>query len=459
MSHTSSAYSKWPQQQTPFFKIRQQFLEGSLTPEAYLEECLGRIRQNEPAVKAWVTLNIDGARQQARASTERYRLGKPLSDIDGLPIGIKDLLETRDMPTTLGCKPFENNHTRRDNAAVRALREAGAIILGKTVTTALGFLDPGPTRNPFDLQRTPGGSSSGSAAAVGAGMVPVTLGTQLVASILRPASYCGNWALKPTFGAIHRGERQGFSQGHTGVHANHPADIWSVASAIVQRAGGDPGQPGLFGIELPLQAIKPARLAFVETEGWVRLDDATRRAFLAMLDDLRSQGIEIIDRRTSPEIEAFEQQIADATALAMRIVAWEHRWSLENLVEEHPGSLGPALASQLSMARGLTLQDARANLAARELVRQAYRNLAHVADAVITLASVGPAPLVAEAEKTRFPTGDVSFACVSSLLGAPATSVPVLKVGDLPVGVQVMGQCHEDARVMGISWGVLQALA
>src|SRR5262249_21602270 len=155
-------------------------------------------------VRAFAALNEEGARQAADASAERWKAGRPISAIDGMVMGIKDLLETKDMPTQMGCQAYRGNFPRRDNAAVWALREAGAVILGKTVTAELGGAEPGPTTNPFDASCTPGGSSSGSAAAVAARMVPAAIGTQVGGSIIRPAAFCGNVALKPTQGAINR---------------------------------------------------------------------------------------------------------------------------------------------------------------------------------------------------------------------------------------------------------------
>jgi Asp-tRNA(Asn)/Glu-tRNA(Gln) amidotransferase A subunit family amidase len=142
------------------------FRDGSDTPRAYLERCLETIAEREPIVQAFVTINEAAARAAADASAARWKDGRPLSAIDGLPIGIKDLLETKDMPTQMGCAAYRGNFPKRDNAAVWALREAGAVILGKTVTAEIGGSHPGPTTNPFDPARTPGGSSSGSAAAV-----------------------------------------------------------------------------------------------------------------------------------------------------------------------------------------------------------------------------------------------------------------------------------------------------
>jgi Asp-tRNA(Asn)/Glu-tRNA(Gln) amidotransferase A subunit family amidase len=218
-----------------FHTQRAAFEAGSDTPRAFLERCLETMAARESVVKAWVTLNESGARAQADASTERWRSGRRLSEIDGMPVGIKDLLETKDMPTQLGCAAFAGNFPKRDNAAVWALREAGAVILGKTVTSELGGAHPGPTTNPFDPAHTPGGSSSGSAAAVGSGMVPAAIGTQVGGSIIRPASYCGNYALKPSQGAINRGERQATSMSTHGPHAGCLEDMWAVAIEIATQ--------------------------------------------------------------------------------------------------------------------------------------------------------------------------------------------------------------------------------
>ena len=217
------------------------FREGSDTPRAYLERCLAVIEAREPVIKAFVARNDDAARAASDASTARYKAGRALSSIDGMPIGIKDLLETRDMPTQMGCEAYRGNFPQRDNAAVWALREAGAVVFGKLVTAELGGAHPGPTTNPFDPARTPGGSSSGSAAAVAAHMMPAAIGSQVGGSVIRPAGYCGNVALKPSQGGINRGERQTTSMSTHGIHAGCIEDMWYAAIEIVRRAGGDRG--------------------------------------------------------------------------------------------------------------------------------------------------------------------------------------------------------------------------
>ena len=235
---SSGSYDRTSFKGLTFHDAVSGFQSGQDTPRAYLERCLAAIAERDGVVRAFVVLNEAGARAAADAATARYKAGRALSAIDGMPIGIKDLIETIDMPTQMGCGAFTGNFPKRDSIMVRALRDAGAVIIGKTVTAELGMAHPGPTTNPFDPQRTPGGSSSGSAAAVAANMIPAAIGTQVGGSIIRPASYCGNIALKPTQGAINRGERQSLSQSTAGVHANSFADMWAVAIEIAKRAGG-----------------------------------------------------------------------------------------------------------------------------------------------------------------------------------------------------------------------------
>ena len=218
-----------------------------------------------------------------------------------MPIGIKDLFETRDMPAEMGSPIWKGNQSFRDAAHVHALREAGAVIVGKTVTTELGMSHPGPTTNPFDPARTPGGSSSGSAAAVGACMLPAAVGSQVVGSIIRPAGYCGNVAIKPTFGALNRGGgHSALSQSHLGVHAGSLEDAWAVIHAIHAGAGGDPGHPGLFGDQALAPAAKPGRLARIATAGWPDTDAATREAFGDVIEWLEDEDIEILGADDEP---------------------------------------------------------------------------------------------------------------------------------------------------------------
>ena len=259
----------------PFLKHTEKFSAGIDTPRQFLERCLAHIEKAEPRLSAFVALNLDGARAAADKSTQRWRAGRPASPIDGMPMGIKDVIETVDMPTQMGSPLFDGWQSHKDAASVAALRDAGAIILGKTVTTEFAMAFPrGKTRNPHDLERTPGGSSSGTAAAVGAGFISAGLGTQVIGSVLRPASFCGAFGFKPTVHALNRtGSHDYQSQSCTGVIAATLEDTWQVAYEIAVRAGGDPGWPGLVGPEKLPPAKKPRQLAFLETAGWASATD------------------------------------------------------------------------------------------------------------------------------------------------------------------------------------------
>ncbi|MBM4439534.1 MAG: amidase [Candidatus Rokubacteria bacterium] len=446
-----------------FHDAAGRFRDGADTPRAYLERCLETIDKRDAVVKAFVRLNVPGAREAADASTARWQAGRPLSPIDGMPIGIKDLLETKDMPTEMGCEAYRGNFPKRDNAAVWALRQAGAIVLGKTVTAEIGGAHPGPTTNPFDPARTPGGSSSGSAAAVAARMVPAAIGTQVGGSIIRPAAYCGNVALKPTQGGINRGERQATSMSTHGVHAGCVEDMWQVAIEIVRRVGGDRGGPGLFGPPEPPAAMKPTRLIVLETEGWAELDAKSRAAFEAILEGLRNAGVTLLRRADHPWIEALERSVGSARDLCNRITSWENRWSTRNLVDQFPDGVSARAKATLARAEQMTPDDYRAALMDRAAAQQRHAAVAPLADAAITLACPGPAPLwsgdVPGQPLAARPTGDFVFNAPSSLLFAPAVTMPLMAVEGMPVGVQLVGQPHDDARITAMARWTLKTIA
>ncbi len=431
------------------------FRDGSDTPRAFLERCLATIAEREPVVKAFTAINEEGAKSAADESTMRWKAGRPLSPIDGMPIAIKDLLETRDMPTQMGCEAFRGNFPKRDNAAVWALRQAGAVVLAKAVTAELGGSHPGPTTNPFDPARTPGGSSSGSAAAVGANMVPAAIGTQVGGSIIRPAAYCGNYALKPTQGGINRGERQATSQSTHGPHANSLADMWQVAIEIALRAGGDRGCAGLIGPSALPAPVTPNRLVVLETEGWTDVDGATKAAFDGVLKQLQEAGVELIRRKDHPLVETLEKVIANGRSVCGSITSWENRWGQRGIVDNNPAGVSERSKATLAKAEAMTLDDYRMGLLARENAQRIHATMAPLADAAITLACPGPAPIwsgdVPGQPLAPRPTGDFVFNAPSSMLFAPVVTVPLMSVGGMPVGVQLMGQQHEDARVTGLA--------
>jgi len=432
-----------------FEGMHRKFANGEDTPVDYLERCIAAIEEHDPIVRAWASLRIDGARKDALASLGRYRSGQPLSSIDGLPMGIKDLLSTRDLPTGLGIAGY-CPVTVDDSAAVQALRAAGAVILGKTVTTELGGAVPSVTTNPCNPARTPGGSSSGSAAAVAAGMVPVAIGTQVGGSILRPAGFCGNIAIKPTVGAIHRGERLGFSHACNGVHANSLDDLWATMVEVANRTGGDPGYPGLFG-SLPLpEARLPRRVAVMQGPGWDATDAPARAAFEKLLERLEGEGVVLSRPEENPQLSAFHEMLADAARLVVLFINWENRPILANLMARIPDKLHPITVAAYEAGRRLTLEEYREALEQRETFRQIYAGLAASHDATISLASPGIAPLIDDPSRppNAMPTGNAAFNIIPSLLGTPALSLPLLKQEGMPLGVQVMGYCHGDEKLV-----------
>ena len=430
----------------PFHRARHMFIVGRDSPTALLETCLATIAELEPEIGAFVHRNEDAARAAAALSTQRWRDGKPLSLIDGMPVGVKDIVETIDMPTEMGSPLYKGWRSGRDAASVAALREAGAIVLGKTVTTEFAATHPGGTRNPWDPTRTPGGSSSGSAAAVAAGMICAGLGTQVVGSIIRPASFCGCVGFKPSLGAINRGgSHDALSQSCDGVLAASLEDAWNFCWAVAQRASGDPGFPGLAGPEPIPRATTPATLIALETGGWELASASAKAGFEDVVERLRAANVAIIHRRNNELVAALESQLAKARGVTDRINAWESRWPLNTYRDKHAAGLSKAMLDRLAQAESMTIEDYRRALAERAHMRAVHARLASFADAAITLSAIGAAP------EGLHSTGNPIFAVAGSLLGVPAVSLPVLSDEELPLGVQVIGFEQEDAALIGVA--------
>jgi Asp-tRNA(Asn)/Glu-tRNA(Gln) amidotransferase A subunit family amidase len=313
------------------------------------------------------------------------------------------------------------------------------VVLGKTVTTEFAATVPGETRNPFDTVRTPGGSSSGSAAAVGSGMLPAGLGTQVIGSILRPASYCGCYGFKPSVGALNRGGSLDYlSQSCLGVLAASLADAWAVAYAIASKVGGDPGHPGLYGAEQLNPGCRPERLIRLDTCGWHKTGAETRTLFEQVLDRLSSAGVRIVTRNEVPEIERYEKAVAESLALSRKINGWEFYWPLITFNDRMPGRLSKVMQARLETAGKMTLADYRDWLKTRETARRIHAGLSDLADGFITLSATGAAPVGLDS------TGDPSFNLPASYIGAPALSLPCLAVERMPLGIQLIGFKDKD---------------
>jgi Asp-tRNA(Asn)/Glu-tRNA(Gln) amidotransferase A subunit family amidase len=331
--------------------------------------------------------------------------------------------------------------------------KVSAVIVGKTVTTEFAWMQPRGTRNPWDLNRTPGGSSSGSAAAVAVGAISVGIGTQVFGSIVRPASFCGCFGFKPTVGAINRGgSHDALSQSTHGPLAASLSDAWQVACEISQRAGGDPGFPGLYGPPTCPAASKPRRLAVLDTDGWAVATPAARQAFEEAMAKLKSAGVTLVSRQDNEKIAAVEEAIHGARELCANIIAWESRWPLNTYRARDASKLSQAMLELGARAEALTLDDYRRDIRERDRRRAVYQALAGEFDACLTLSAPGAAPVGLGS------TGDAAFVIPGSMLGVPALSLPVLQDEDLPLGLQLLGFTNADAALFSTAGGVLAVL-
>ena len=422
---------------------------GKATPRAYLDECLKRIAELDGTIGAFVVLNKDGATKAADASTARWRGGKPLSPIDGMPVAIKDIIETADMPTSQGSPLWEGTDWKRDSAAVHALREAGAVIIGKTTTTEFAATHPfHKTQNPHDGRRTPGGSSAAARPPSsrlwdGAGR---SSETQVVGSILRPSSFCGAVGFKPSVGGINRsGSHDHFSQSCQGAISATLADNWAVLRAIADRAGGDPGFIGLTG-DVELRATRqPARLAVLETGGWGVASEGARKAFAAAKDKLANAGIELKGRADDADIEALEKTIADVQPLTLAINAWEGRWPLNTYADLDATKLSQNARDRLKQAETGTQKQYADNLARRDAARAAFAKASAKYDGFVLLGACGAAPIGLGS------TGNTAMNVAASLLGCPALTVPLLEDDGMPLGLQLLGATDRDAALFALA--------
>src|SRR5579863_4042321 len=368
----------------------EDFVSGRQTPRQFLERSLELLDYWEPQIGAFVVTALPAARDAAEQSSERWRNGTPRSAIDGMPVGIKDIIETVDMPTQMGSPLFTGWRSQKDAACVRALRDAGAVIVGKTVTTEFAASEPRGTRNPWNTAHTPGGSSSGSAASVAAGIVSAGLGTQVISSTVRPASYCGTVGFKPTVNAINRqGSHDYQSQSCTGILGASLEDTWQVAYEIVARVGGDAGTPGLQGPDKAPAARKPQSLALLETPGWDVASAGAKACLEDSLARLKSAGVEIRTRHADKKVAALEIELLKATELSHRCNGWENRWFLHSMRDRDAASLSRNIMERAEKYEALTLDQHRADLKERARIRAIHAELAAVCDACITLAAPG----------------------------------------------------------------------
>ena len=423
----------------PALEARRLLDEGKIGALELTEACLARIAAEEPRVQAWAFLDPELARAQARRCDEIRRTGRPQGPLHGIPVGIKDIVDTKDMPTENGTPIHAGRRPARDAAVVERLRAAGAVILGKTVTTELAVYHPGKTRNPHDPERTPGGSSSGSAAAVAAGMVPLAIGSQTNGSVIRPASYCGVFGFKPSHGLISRfgALTQSPPLDHVGVFARALDDLALIAEPL---AGFDARDPAT-RLEAPPRLLEVARaawplapdLAFVKSPVWDQAEADLEAGFAELAEELGPRITEV----TLPE--AF----AAAHGLHGLIMGVDLARSFAAEYERGRDQLSERLRKIIEDGRqALAIDYARA-LDLVPALRAALDPLFARYDVILTPATSGQAPRGLHA------TGSPAFCTIWTLLGLPAVTVPLLTGADgLPIGVQLVGRFGDDARLL-----------
>jgi Asp-tRNA(Asn)/Glu-tRNA(Gln) amidotransferase A subunit family amidase len=432
-----------------FSRARAAFVSGADNPRDYLERCIAAIEARNGEVRAFVTLGLESARRAADAATQRYRNGRPLSAVDGMPVGVKDIMDTADLPTQMGNPIYAGHQPQWDAACVYALRAGGAIIVGKTVTTAFACGATNETRNPFDVRRTPGGSSSGSGAAVGAGMIPVGLGTQTQGSTLRPASYCGVVGFKPSHGAL---PMQGvhpisFTHDHLGVIGCTLRDTWRTASHI-SVAGGHPGSPGLQGASASLPAMRvPRKLIVLHTRAWEsEVSAGSRAAFEAVLERMREAGVELVTRNDSRGFADFEDAVFGAfIERSVDITSYEMKWPYSEYAERAGGHLEQRVHHRLERARQMSPADYAERLAEKADMKARARAAMGDADGIVTLSASGPAPLGHDN------TGSRTYLLFATFLGLPAFSLPLMEAEGMPLGLQLIGHAGRDDELCALA--------
>lgn len=414
--------------------------DGAISSEQLVEACLAQIRAVDDSIQAWAFLDPEYALSQARA-LDQYRLeGRPTGPLHGVPIAIKDIFDTADMPTEYGSPIHAGRTPSHDATAVALLRGAGALIMGKAVTTEFAFLNPGKTRNPHNPDHTPGGSSSGSAAAVAANMVPLAIGSQTAGSTIRPAAYCGVIGFKPTHGLISRHRVSPLSRtlDHVGLFARTLDDIALLAEQLVAFDENDPDtRPGA---QVPYSSISaeepplPPMFAFIKTPMWERADEDTREGFAEIAEQLGAQV---------EEVELFPSA-NDAWQWHQTIMGAEVAHNFEREWQNHRALLSEQLRGQIERGREVRALDYQRALSQSaplhgsfvELFEQRY-------DAILTPAAPSAAP------QGLSSTGDPCFCTLWTLCGMPSITLPLLQSSDgLPMGVQLVGPRGGDARLL-----------
>ena len=411
--------------------------KGEITSEEYVTAFLEHIKNREPEVGAWIFLDPEMALQQAREADKRRR-DKIFGKLNGLPIGIKDIIDTKDMPTENGSLIHKDRRPPEDAHLVKLLRDAGAVIMGKCVTTEFALSAPGKTKNPKDLECTPGGSSSGSAAAVSDYMIPLAIGSQTGGSVLRPASFTGILGLKPTFGTISRSGMSPISErlDHPGIYANSIDDIRLVASVILSYDKKDLDMDSNYSFRNASNLKKPLKFAFIKGPVWGSGDH-----------DMQEKIKQFVD---NSNLEIASVELGDDFMEAARcheiIMNGSISRSLANYYENNKSKLHPFTIARFEAGKSVSTNSYIDAIEKAKKMKQTLSEIFLKFDAIITPAAPGQAP------RDLMNTGNAIFNGYWTMLGVPAISLPLLEGKDgLPIGIQVITSWNKEAELLDIS--------
>ncbi len=418
--------------------LRDRLASGALRAVDLVEACLAQIAAHEPAVQAWAWLDGNHAIEQARALDARRQAGRPIGPLHGLPVALKDIIDTKGIPTANGMAVDAGRVPADDAWIVARLRAAGAIILGKTVTTEGAFLHPGKTRNPHNPDHTPGGSSQGSAAAVAAGMVPLAIGTQTGGSVIRPAAFCGVVGFKPSFGMIPRTGilPQSPFLDTVGVFARTVEDAALLAEVLAGHDAGDPAtepapMPRLLDVALARAPVTPM-FAFVRPPGWDAADSQMQGAVEELAALLGDQCF-----------EAPLPGMDEVAAIRQRINFAEMAKCYYGLERRGRDQMSDVLRAAMDEGKAVLARDYLAALDWRALMTAALSPLFDRCDAILCPSAPGPAP------EGLGSTGSAIFNGLWTLAGVPAVTLPLFWADNgLPMGLQLVGRHGDDARLL-----------